>query len=212
MDKKRNLYEVLGVNKDAAAIEIKKAYRNKSKEHHPDKGGDKDEFAEVAHAYEILSDSIKKEIYDRTGVSEQVPFGIKLSSLMDKTLFAVLKKCPDPETFDIIGEMTNDIKNKKFKMSENVKLGEKSTNNLKVVHGRLKVNSGNNLLGVTLTAQIELQEGQIEQAKEEVEFFTEAIKWLSDYSYEFDQPAPEINRGFTITETNVMQALSDIKF
>lgn len=214
MDKKRNLYDVLGVHKDAEAIEIKKAYRRKSKEHHPDRGGDKDEFAEVAHAYEVLSDPIRREKYDRTGVSKDVPFGLKLSSLMDKTLFAVLKKCHNPETFDVIEEMRNDIKNQELKISNNIKQGEKSTSNLKIVHSRLKVKSGNNLLGVTLTAQIELQENQIEQARDQVDFLNEALKWLDNYSYEFDQTEQMTYRGFTITSGDIFDSLdkSNIRF
>jgi len=68
---KRDLYEVLGVKKEAAADEIKKAFRKKAMQYHPDKNpGDKtaeDKFKEVNEAYEILSDSDKREKYDKFG-------------------------------------------------------------------------------------------------------------------------------------------------
>ena len=64
---KRDYYEVLGVNKNATADEIKKAYRKLAKEHHPDKGGDETLFKEISEAYDVLSDSNKKARYDQFG-------------------------------------------------------------------------------------------------------------------------------------------------
>jgi molecular chaperone DnaJ len=67
----KDLYEVLGVDKSASQTEIKKGYRAKAKEYHPDKNpGDKvaeDNFKDVAYAYEILSDEDQKAIYDTRG-------------------------------------------------------------------------------------------------------------------------------------------------
>lgn len=57
-------YETLGVDEYASAEDIKQAYRNLAKKHHPDKGGDAKKFREIAEAYEILSDDKKREAYD----------------------------------------------------------------------------------------------------------------------------------------------------
>lgn len=71
MATKRDYYEVLGVSKSAAAEEIKKAYRKKAIQYHPDKNpGDKEaeeKFKEAAEAYEVLSDSQKRARYDQFG-------------------------------------------------------------------------------------------------------------------------------------------------
>ncbi|HNZ71158.1 MAG TPA: molecular chaperone DnaJ [Prolixibacteraceae bacterium] len=68
---KRDYYEVLGVSKDASPEEIKKAYRQKAIQYHPDKNpGDKEseeKFKEAAEAYEVLSNSEKKQRYDQFG-------------------------------------------------------------------------------------------------------------------------------------------------
>jgi len=68
---KRDYYEVLGVDKNASAEEIKKAYRKKALQYHPDKNpGDKtteDKFKEAAEAYDVLSDQTKKSRYDQFG-------------------------------------------------------------------------------------------------------------------------------------------------
>ena len=68
---KRDFYEILEVSKSASADEIKKAYRKKAIQFHPDKNpGDKqseEKFKEAAEAYEILSDTQKRQRYDQYG-------------------------------------------------------------------------------------------------------------------------------------------------
>lgn len=67
----RDYYSVLGVSRDAADDEIKKAFRQKAKQYHPDANpedaGAETRFKEVNEAYEVLSDEEKRAAYDRFG-------------------------------------------------------------------------------------------------------------------------------------------------
>lgn len=68
---KKDFYEILGISKSADAAAIKKAYRKKALEHHPDKNPDdksaEEKFKLAAEAYEVLSDPNKKAKYDQYG-------------------------------------------------------------------------------------------------------------------------------------------------
>lgn len=66
-----SLYERLGVQKNATPEEIKKAYRNLAREHHPDKGGDPEKFKEIQEAHEVLTDTRRREMYNMTGTTNE---------------------------------------------------------------------------------------------------------------------------------------------
>ena len=67
---KRDYYEILGVNKSASAEELKSAYRKLARKHHPDidkTAGAAERFKEIGEAYQVLSDTQKKQAYDQFG-------------------------------------------------------------------------------------------------------------------------------------------------
>ena len=76
----RDLYEILGVTRDASSVEIKAAYRKLARTLHPDVNADpadQDRFKEITGAYEILSDPAKRRRYDEFGAAGPpgAPFG-----------------------------------------------------------------------------------------------------------------------------------------
>ena len=70
----KNFYKELGLEKNATKSEIKSSYRSLVKQHHPDKGGEKERFLAIQNAWETLNDPIKKEKYDRKIFSSNTSF------------------------------------------------------------------------------------------------------------------------------------------
>ena len=70
MAQTKDLYEILGISRDATEDEVKKAFRQQARKYHPDnkETGDEEKFKELNQAYEILSDSQKRAIYDQYGM------------------------------------------------------------------------------------------------------------------------------------------------
>lgn len=64
-----NPYEILGVEKSASKDDIKRAFRKKAHQHHPDKGGDPEKFKEINAAYQILNDDQKRQQFDQFGTT-----------------------------------------------------------------------------------------------------------------------------------------------
>jgi len=65
----KDYYSILGVDKSASKEDIKKAFRAKAHEYHPDKGGDEAKFKEINEAYQILGDEQKRQQYDQFGTT-----------------------------------------------------------------------------------------------------------------------------------------------
>jgi molecular chaperone DnaJ len=78
MAKKHDYYEILGVDRNASAADIKKAFRKLAFKHHPDHNKDhgaEERFKEASEAYEVLSDPDKRAAYDRFGHAGAQGFG-----------------------------------------------------------------------------------------------------------------------------------------
>ena len=123
---KKNFYDELGIEKNATKNEIKSSYRSLVKQHHPDKGGQKERFLAIQNAWETLNDPIKKEKYDREIFSSNTSldslnenweekFNSKKynSSIKDKEVEAWIKEIYTPINrliSQIIKPLNNEIK------------------------------------------------------------------------------------------------------
>lgn len=70
----RDYYETLGVDKGATEADVKKAFRELAREHHPDHGGETERFQEINEAYETLKDPDKRNAYDNPTIDIGNPF------------------------------------------------------------------------------------------------------------------------------------------
>lgn len=118
MAAKKDLYKILGVKKSASADEVRKAYRKKAKECHPDmKNGNPERFALVKKSYDILSDEERRRKYDATGDETEKQPENTFSDAMNVVaamLNAVLQDCANsgksPLECDIISLIEGKIR------------------------------------------------------------------------------------------------------
>ena len=86
----QNPYKTLGVSKDASHKDIKTAFFKLAKEHHPDKGGNPEEFKRINEAYDILKDPQKRQQFDLGGFNQQNPGNNSFSFSFVSCCFAIL--------------------------------------------------------------------------------------------------------------------------
>lgn len=208
-----NPYEVLGVDRDAGVAKIKAAYRALSREHHPDKGGDEAKFLEIKEAFDILSDSARRERYDRTGRTDAdrvTPEAIR--SAMEVMIDTVINAerpdgtTDDPCWEDIRVKVILSIKSGRREVTANIKQVEKKLKRTRLLAKRFKSKQEHDPVGEIFKSRIESMEFQLNQHRDAMQLSVELEKAFENYSYEVgpdtegqyaSDPTPRLlGRGF----------------
>lgn len=189
----KTLYEILGVKPDFTEEQLKKAHRKKVKKHHPDVGGDTENFTKIQEAYEILSNPERRRVYDLTGqvphiepnkdVEEAVEllsskFRTKLDSLSNKELLC------KGITIGISVSLNEDIKTQEKAITyekERIQL-------LTILGKRMKVKKRKqiNVAREVIEQQIEYSRAGIENCKHRIKIIKKALVFLGHLYVEIE--------------------------
>ena len=187
---KKNLYDILGIKKDASKDQIKKAHRNGVKENHPDKGGNKEKFQEIQLAYDVLGNDKKRDHYDATGETEiKDEFQQRFTSFILEVLIPEIEKSDDLN-IDLIGHGIAVLRDELKKSNDAVKEYNKHVEKIEKSILRVsKEKEGINFLSMMIEEKVRQYKSKIAQAQVMVEFFERALEEMRDYKYEFDLEA-----------------------
>ena len=129
-----DLYRELGLSPDASHAEIEAAGRRAAKQHHPDKGGDRDRFDATMRALTVLRDPAKRETYDRTGQTSEEPAGLAEAEGMNLITARLTQILQNPginlERMDVVAEITRAIQAQKREALANIAETEKAITRL----------------------------------------------------------------------------------
>lgn len=199
-----NLYKILGVKSNATMEAIKKAYRKKVLQHHPDRSGDPEKFREVQAAFDCLSDPDKRAHYDRTG---EIPplstegHGPAVDTLVDgfnRTMTFLFQQGRDPAKTDVLGLMKNTLRDAIRRIDDDIQKIRDSVRRWEGLAGRFTSSESDNFLESSVQQQISLgrkQESDLEATKKRHE---DAMALLAKYQFKMDHSAAQPREAYLI--------------
>lgn len=191
-----NPYKTLGIKRDASADDIKKAFREKAKKHHPDlPGGCAEKFKEAKKAYDILCDGVQRAMFDKHGFSLGADsaqyYEAAIAEIRNMFIEAVGQVSPEHfEGLDIIDIMTRTLKSGIADIAAQIKASHAKLKNLKiyavVLEKRMK-NKNNGEANLFMVA-LEKMKGDLLKELELMDNATKckklAVEILTDYHFD----------------------------
>ncbi len=184
-------YETLGVVRDADAAQIKTAYRKRAKNAHPDAGGDADAFATLKISYEILSDPVRRKVFDETGYDPTLADTKDLEGLLvlETLINEFILDEREPGSFDPVAAMrrklTDKIVNVRFHVLELERHRARVRNHMDRIGKRPETD----FLGSMMRARSDSITDAITKAEAQIATIEQAYQMLDGYSYEMEVEA-----------------------
>lgn len=190
-----DLYEALGVAPDATPEEIKKAYRKKAKETHPDAGGSNEEFEKVNKANLVLSDPERRERYDSTGEADVPPLEMRVRSLLDELVTALIDQDDDILSVDLVEIMRQQVRNEINALNDRINKLSRKRDKADKLAKKFKKKAKKGKAGANLLSDIASKKSRdfaarIKKTTGVLEVFSGALEALKDYTFDQDKPPP----------------------
>jgi curved DNA-binding protein CbpA len=194
-----DLYKILGVRKNASAAAIRKAFRQKAADSHPDRNLDDPaaaaEYRAVVGAYRILSDPDKRRRYDATGNADAAPdnreavlVGV-LATCFQQVVGGLVQSSREPTRHDIVEEMRSVFRAKIQAAADERQKMAKGLAKLRQLLHRFNVKDGANLIDEIITNDIGVLEKQMAALEESLTPLRAALAWLKKCSFRKDGAA-----------------------
>ncbi|MCK5611791.1 J domain-containing protein [Candidatus Pacearchaeota archaeon] len=141
----RDLYEILGIEREATPEDIKAAHRKLIKIHHPDKNGGEESqiFMEIQKTYEVLSSPEDRAVYDKYGFSSGDEEASKINNLISGLVVKLMKGRCSPTL--LVNKMESEIKQSLDQLKKERGMMEASLDALRAHKDQLKIKDDSNL-------------------------------------------------------------------
>ena len=184
---KRDHYETLGVARDADGETIKKAFRKRAKETHPDKGGSKEQFLEVRRAFKTLGDDEARAHYDETGRdAEDRGEENQAEAMLCGMMLQTIAEAPCVDGLDLVRLCAENIQLMDMQIEIELRNLPERVAKVKEAHDRLRNPSDSFLRDGLKSAAVGL-EASIETLRRRQELAKEMKRLLEPFKYDFDE-------------------------
>jgi curved DNA-binding protein CbpA len=211
MNTKLDPYDVLRVTRTASAAEIAAAYRRRSKELHPDAGGNPEDFARLKFCRDLLLDDGRRQRYDATGdVTEQNVDNATAAALSMIAGF-LMQACMadvDPVHQDVVAALKDVVRRQLDSIDTSVakfKTAKLRAERMAKRMTRKKKAKGNDLMGPLMQGMVTQYEQAIEQHGTKRVFAVRALEILEDYRFD-----PEAMRRIVASSATTSGSMSGL--
>lgn len=189
-----NLYKILGLESTATIEEIKTKFKELSKKHHPDIGGDTQTFGRIVEAYTILSDPDSKDFYDKTGFAgNKSRFDKEVNKIIRDTFVSLMKSFGEEAlTIDLIDEVDTTINDKINQFKKINEKNEKVSKLINNVKNKIKYKGKKeNYISSFLQNEIIALEANNNRINSQIITLKKALLELKNYSYDINNKTTE---------------------
>lgn len=190
-----NLYDILGVSKDATADEIKAAYRAQAKKNHTDVGGDNDKMVAITKAYSVLKDPEKRSHYDNTGQQEMDGFEKRFRAIIQEIFIKIVEmEHVNVERMDIIDIFKQNLNNLLENGESKKRAAEKSLKKINKALERIESSKDSAIFEV-LNGNVDRLQKEINLIEKDIKFVEDCLEVVSSYHYRFEQVPDSVEEG-----------------
>lgn len=200
MEVATDFYQVLGIRKNAKQSTIKRAYRRLALIHHPDKGGDPEQFKRITEAYTVLSNETKRAKYD-AGEDYTVDVADLATKKIKNAFLEIIEMGRDADSVEIITAIICNEKSRQERTIQQLKAYYERNHNLidKVKPKHDQPNIFNDVINDTL---IQISR-QMKAAGHEIAICDEAAKIISGYYYKKEAVTARYLTGKSAASYNI---------
>lgn len=201
-----DLYETLGVAKDATREAIKKAFRRKAKDAHPDTGGSPEKFHALELAHRILVDDDARARYDRDGSTEAEPDNTdaQAMSIIASNIDRLMND-EDAKFKDLVGEVRKALKSDIATAERNIGDGRKFELKAVDLRKRVKGGKGAALIQRMFDSKLKDAAAAIASIEKQIAIRRRALELLDDASFDAEKRVRDPYMEFAAQDIRRMQ-------